>query len=385
MGRRSAILLCASVASLIVLGLVMLSSTSVWAEEMRGAEDPYLLVKRQLMWLVLGVLGAWFLAMVDYRKVQRYWPWLLGGVCLLLVLCYVPGVREVRHGEGRWINLPGLPVMQPSELAKPIVVFVLASWFASYQAEAKSFLRGYVVPCLILGIPCLLILFERDLGTTMVLGAVGASVLFIAGTRLWYLVFTGLVAVGGGWFFVETDPIRKERITAFMNMDDPEVQMGSGWQLARSLNAFENGGVWGTGLGNGAEKHGSLPFAHTDFIFAALGEELGLVASLGTVTAFVLIAISGMAIAVHAQEFFGKLIAAGVTMVIVVPAALNMGVVTGSLPVTGLPLPFLSYGGSNLVFTLASVGLLLGVYRRAVFVEAAAMPRTKERKFALKL
>lgn len=385
MGRKSAIILCAAVAALLVLGLVMLSSTSVWSEEMRGSDDAYALVKRQLCWLAIGSVAAWVLSVVDYRRYQSLWGYLLLGAIVLLALCYVPGIRVVSNGEGRWINLPGLPVLQPSELAKPIVVLSLASWFARYQAEVKGFWRGFVIPGILLGVPCILILFEKDLGTTMVLGAVGASLMFVAGTRWWLLLFTGVVVAYGGWKFVESDPIRLKRITAFQNMDDEEVIRNEGWQLSRALRAFENGGVWGTGIGNGAEKHGSLPYAHTDFIFAALGEELGLIFSLLTVSAFVLIVIAGLAIAVYARDYFGKLLAVGMTLIIVVPAALNMGVVTGSLPVTGLPLPFLSYGGSNLVFTLACVGLLIGIYRKVVFVEPAALPKTKEAKFALKL
>lgn len=385
MGRNSAIILLSSVAALVVLGLIMLSSTSVWSEEMRGADDPYKLVKKQLLWLCLGSLGAWLLSLLDYAKLQDLWPWLLGGACLLLCCCYVDFLKVVRNGEARWIQFPGLPVIQPSEIAKPIVILALASWFARYQAEAKTFVRGYLVPGVMLGVPALLILFEKDLGTTLVIGMVGMAVLFVAGTRIWLLLATGGAAVMGLWTFIQQDPIRLRRITAFMNMDDPEIRLGDGWHTFRALEAFSNGGVFGTGLGYGAEKHGALPYAHTDFIFAALGEELGLVCTLLTVTAFVLIAIAGLAISLFAREFFGKVLAAGITMIVVVPGILNMGVVTGSLPVTGLPLPFLSYGGSSLVFTMCSIGLLMSIHRRAVFVDATAMPRTKERKFALKL
>ncbi len=385
MGRNSAIILLSSVAALVVLGLIMLSSTSVWSEEMRGAADPYILVKKQMLWLLLGSLGAWALSLFDYGKLQEAWPYLLGGACLLLTFCYVPALNEVRNGEARWIRFPGFPVIQPSEIAKPIVILSLAAWFARYQAEAKTFYRGFLIPGVILGVPALLILFEKDLGTTLVLGVVGMAVLFVAGTRIWLLLLTGGTAVMGLWTFIQQDPIRLRRITAFMNMDDPEVRMGDGWHTFRALEAFSNGGVFGTGLGYGAEKHGALPFAHTDFIFAALGEELGLVSTLVTVSAFVLIAIAGLAISLYAREFFGKILAAGVTMVIVVPGVLNMGVVTGSLPVTGLPLPFLSYGGSSLVFTMCSVGLLMSIHRRAVFEDVAEMSHTKERKFALKL
>ncbi len=385
MVRNSAIILVSAVAVLVVLGLVMLSSTSVWSTEMRGAVDPYALVKKQLLWLCLGSLGAWLLSFLDYVKLQAIWPYLLGGACVLLCFCYVPGVAVEVHGESRWVRFPGFPVLQPSELAKPIVIVSLAAWFARYQAEARSFVKGFLIPGMVLGVPALLILFERDLGTTLVLGVVGMAVLFVAGTRIWLLLITAGGAVSGLWMFIQQDPVRLRRITAFMNMDDPKVREGDGWHTFRALEAFTNGGTYGTGLGYGAEKHGTLPFAHTDFIFAALGEELGLVCTLLTVLAFVLIAIAGLAISLFAREFFGKVLAAGITMIVVVPGILNMGVVTGSLPVTGLPLPFLSYGGSSLVFTMCSIGLLMSVYRRAVFVDATAMPQIKERKFALKL
>lgn len=385
MGRQSAILLLSAVAALIVLGLVMLCSTSPWAEEVVSSSDRYILVKKQLLWLCLGSGGAWLLSLYDYSNFQRHWPYILGGTVVLLSLCYLPAVNEVRNGEARWIQFPGMPILQPSEIAKPIVVLSLAAWFAHYQAEARCLIRGFLIPGLLLGIPCLLILFEKDLGTTLVLGAVGMCILFVAGTRIWLLLLTAGAACGSLWMFVSRDPVRLARITAFHNMEDPEVRLGNGWQQYRAIIAFDNGGIWGTGLGYGAEKHGALPFAHTDFIFAALGEELGLIFSLVTVTAFVLITIAGLGIALHARDFFGKVLASGLTMIVVVPGLLNMGVVTGSLPVTGLPLPFLSYGGSSLVFTLASIGLLLGIHRRAVFVDRSAMPRTKEQKFALKL
>ena len=385
MGRQSAILLLSAVAALIVLGLVMLSSTTVWSAEMVGSADPYALVKKQVLWLCVGSCVAWALAILDYSKLQEWWPVLLGGAIVLLIFCYVPGVKQTVNGEDRWIKCPGLPQLQPSELAKPIVVLALAAWFSRYQAEARTFVRGFVIPGLLLGVPCVLILFEKDLGTTMVLGVVGMSILFVAGTRIWLLLGTAGSAVGLLWMFVSRDPIRLARITAFRNMDDLAVQQGTGYQQHRAIVAFENGGVWGTGLGYGAEKHGALPYAHTDFIFAALGEELGLIFSLITVSAFVLMTIAGLGIALYARDFFGKVLASGLTMIVVVPGLLNMGVVTGSLPVTGLPLPFLSYGGSSLVFTLASIGMLMGVHRKAVFVDSTVMPRTKEQKFALKL
>ena len=218
MGRNSAIILLSAVAALVVLGLIMLSSTSVWSAEMRGASDPYALVKKQLLWLCIGSLGAWALSLIDYSKIQAIWPYLFGGACVLLCFCYVPGIRFEANGEYRWIRFPGLPSLQPSELTKPIVILSLAAWFSRYQAEARTLVKGYLIPGVMLGVPALLILFERDLGTTLVLGSVGMAVLFVAGTRIWLLLLTGGGAVFGLWMFIQQDPIRLRRITAFRNI-----------------------------------------------------------------------------------------------------------------------------------------------------------------------
>ncbi len=385
MARNSAILLLSAIAGLLVVGLVILSSTSVWSNEMREVEDQYQLFKRQLVWCGLGIFCAYVVSHFDYAQFGNIWPYMLGAVCLLLICCYIPGIREVNNGEGRWIKLGPLPTIQPSEFGKPIIVICLAAWFARYQAEVKNFYWGFLYPGLLLGVPSLLILFEKDLGTTMVVGCVGMAMLFVAGTRIWLLAGTVLMAVGGICLFVKGDPERLARLTAFLHMDDPAVRAADGWQQYRALLAFDGGGVLGTGLGNGAEKHGSLPFAHTDFIFAALGEELGLLFTLITVLLFVLVAIAGCGIAISARDFFGRLLAIGATLIIVVPSALNMGVVTGLLPVTGLPLPFFSYGGSCMLATLFSVGLLLSVQRRALAPLENDAPIRREHKFVVKL
>ena len=170
---------------------------------------------------------------------------------------------------------------------------------------------------------------------------------------------------------------------AFLDLEGTKLEHGA--QQYYSLQGMASGGLTGVGLGDGVEKHGSLPFAHTDFIFSTVGEELGLVFTLLTVLAYVLITIAGLSISLHAADHFGRLLGVGLTAVIIVPALMNIGVVTAALPNTGLPLPFVSYGGSNLVFTLAAVGLLVSLHRRARFAERAAMPVIKERKLALKI
>ena len=381
MGRSAAILLCVSVAAMVALGLVMLASTSLWATDGTGVE--YALVKRQAIWAVVGVLGAVTLAWLDYRLLRKFWIPIFLGACLLLVLCYVPGVQVWRGGAARWISLPILGQFQPSEAAKIAIVVALAAWFAQYQAEAGSFWRGFVIPGALLAIPTGLIFFEKDMGTAVAIGAAGFGLLYVAGTRWWGLLISGSLGFVVLAYMVMSDEVRWNRIMAFQDLEGTKLEAGA--QQYYSLLGLSSGGMNGVGLGDGLMKHGSLPFAHTDFIFSTVGEELGLVFTLAMVLCYVMITITGLSISLHAQDHFGRILVVGRTAVIIVPALMNIGVVTAMLPNTGLPLPFVSYGGSNLVFTLAAIGLLVSLHRRARFAERAAMPVIKERKLALKI
>ena len=378
--RYNGWLITLSVFFLCTLGLVMLTSTSIWSE---GDGKSYYHLGSQAKWLVIGVLGAIAAAVFDYRKLQTHAHWILFGACFLLVLCYVPGIGVEANGERRWIRLPGLGQFQPSECAKIALMLSLAAFLTKNQAEILRFDRGFVRPCMILGLPVALIFFEKDMGTATALGAAGAFVLFVAGTRLRYLTVAAVGAAGALVYMVLQNQNRMERIMAFQNLE--ATRLDKGLQQWRALLAFANGGTDGLGLGNGVEKHGYLPFAHTDFIFAMVGEEMGLKWTLGVVAAFIAIAFTGTMIAIHTKCLFGKLLAVGLVASIVMPALVNIGVVTALLPNTGLPLPFLSYGGSNLVFTLAAVGLLISIHRHNEPEEISELPVINQRKVAVRL
>jgi cell division protein FtsW len=221
------------------------------------------------------------------------------------------------------------------------------------------------------------------MGTAVGLGAAGLMVLFIAGTRIWYLAPTIAAGAVGFVLMVQNSPNRMERWKAFL---EPEkYREGAGWQQAMALEAFGNGGPSGVGLGNGIVKQMNFPEHHTDFIFPVIGEELGLIVTLGIVFCFVVIFLVGVGISLHASDLFGRILGLGVTGIIVVPAMMNIGVTTSMIPNTGLPLPFVSYGGSNLVFTLAMVGVLLSILRRSVIVDGREIPAVKEKKVELRL
>jgi cell division protein FtsW len=381
MGRKNAIYLCLAVTALVTLGLVMLTSTSVWDDEVDG----YILVKKQSIWIGLGLISAIAVSACDYRKLRRWWVIFFAISCLLLVLCYIPGIAHEVKGESRWIRLPGLPQFQPSELAKIFVIMAIAAWYTHFQTETRTFFKGLVLPGLLLGIPVLLIFFEKDMGTAMALGAAGAVIMFCAGTRFVYLGAAGAIAIAGATIVIRANQERMGRIHALFDLESDKYRLGDGYQQLHGLYAFANGGVNGTGLGNGVEKHGYLPEAHTDFIFPAIGEELGLWFTLGSVFCFVVIVVLGISIAMNAKEVFGRLMAVGLTSIIVIPAMMNIGVTTAVLPNTGLPLPFISYGGTNLIFTLISVGLLISIHRHTIFTDRKEMPLINEKKQCLRI
>lgn len=380
MAKAASIFLCLAVATLISIGLVMLTSASAkWDVN----DEQYYYLSRQARWLVIGLVGMVIVALVDYRLLQKLViP--LGIISVLaLIGCFVPGIGDAAKGESRWISLPLLGRFQPSEPAKLVVMIALAAWFSRHQSETRTFWKGFVAPCFILGIPLLLILVETDMGTAVGMGAAGLLVLFVSGTRLLYLVPSVVTAVAGLSYMVSQDPIRMKRIMAFL---DPEkYRDGVGWQQSMALEAFGNGGPSGVGLGNGIVKQMNFPEHHTDFIFPVIGEELGLAFTLGIVFCFVVIFLVGVGISLHANDLFGRILGLGASSIIVIPAMMNIGVTTSSIPNTGLPLPFVSYGGSNLVFTLAMVGVLLSILRNAIILDSKEIPKVKEKRVELRL
>ncbi|MEJ6717631.1 MAG: putative peptidoglycan glycosyltransferase FtsW [Akkermansiaceae bacterium] len=380
MGKGASIFICLAVASLITLGLVMLASASA---KWDSSADQYSHLVKQAIWLGIGILVMTFMALLDYRILEKL-AWLLFTVvCAALILCYIPGIGDDAGGDTRWIVIPVIGRFQPSEPAKLVIMIALASWFAKYQAETKSLLRGFVIPSLILGAPLLLILFEWDMGTSAGLGAAGLIVLFVAGTRMRYLGSSVVVALAMAYQMVRTNPNRWERIVAFLDLDAHKE--GRGWQQWLGVRAFGNGGVEGMGLGNGVVKQMNLPEHHTDFIFPVIGEELGVFVTLGIIFCFVVIFLIGLGISLHASDRFGSVLGIGITSALVIPAMMNIGVTTASLPNTGLPLPFVSYGGSSLVFSLAMVGVLLSILRRSHVIDASEMPAVKRKVLEVRL
>ena len=384
MSRIASHVLIGSVLLLIGLGIVMLISTGMWSADQGG--DAFFSLRRQLVWLGLSVVACTVVARMPMEWLQRLAPWIYVFGCVLLALCFAPGIGVEINGSRRWIGLKGLGLpgvqVQPSEFAKLAAVIGLAAWYVRAGVRSRSFLHGYLIPMMLVAVPVGLIGCEVDLGAAALVGLASFSLMFVAGANLPALGVTVLSGLGAIYAAVKYIPNRAKRFTEFLDvLRDPMAHLGdTGMQQVRAMMAFANGSTSGVGLGAGKQKVLGLPYAHTDFIFPMVGEELGLVATLSVVVCYALILIFGMFIALHAATRFGRLVGVGSVVLIALQATLNIAVTTVCLPNKGLPLPFVSYGGSNLLFCLICLGLLLNLHRTALYPEAArpqGMPRRR--------
>lgn len=361
MQRHSIYLLLLSVVGLIALGVVMLFSTSAFAQDSHG--DIYYFVKRQVLWLVIGLVVCVVASLTDYHWWRRSWPIWFGVAVLLLILCFVPHLGMRINGSSRWLNLR-VAVFQPSEIGKLAAVFFLAWWFSREEIKGRSFLQTMVIPLAVLALPMALIAGEVDLGTTALIGATALAMMFIGGTRALYLLpmlgagFAGLIGL------IYLIPERAARMMTFLHPESDKL--GKGLQQWQALIAFGSGGIEGLGLGEGRQKMLYLPYAHTDFIFPMIGEELGLRATWAVIFCYLLILLSGGLIAANARDRFGKLLALGLLFLVSLQAIVNIGMTISLLPNKGMPLPFISYGGSNLAVCLFMIGILVNVHRQGM-------------------
>jgi cell division protein FtsW len=350
--------LACCVAALLALGLVMLYSSS-----MNQVGAHYLML--QLIWCVLGLVLCVTATALDYQLLKKAaWPlFIFALVLLVLVLLPLPhGLTKKINGAHRWFILPGMR-LQPSEFAKLALVIMLAWYGDRYQRQMQNWRRGVAFSGMLIALVAGLIFVEPDRGTTVLLAAVSGSLLLVAGVRWKHILIPASVGAAGLAVSILYDPMRMKRIFSWWDLE--QHKEGAGYQAYQAMIALGSGGWTGLGLGNGRQKLGFVPEHHTDFIFSIIGEELGLIATLLVVAAFVVVAVCGIYIALNSRDTFGCLLALGVTLLISLQAAINIGVVTSALPNKGLPLPFISYGGSNLLAMLTCVGLLFSVARHA--------------------
>jgi cell division protein FtsW len=343
----SVIVVC--VAALVSLGLVVLFSAS---SPIKGG--PYAYLYKQFIFLALAIGAGWLVAIADLEQLRKF-AWPAATVALVaLVLVLIPHIGIAVKGSRRWLGLGGVR-LQVSEFAKLALVFSLAHYLALNQSRLHDFWRGFALPLGWIGLFAVLALVEPDFGAAMLLGVIGVILLFLAGARLKFLLPSVGAALLAFAVLVLHNPVRLQRVLSFL---DPEAnRQGTGYQPWQALLAFAAGGVDGVGLGNGRQQNAFLPEAHTDYIFAIMGEEMGLIFTLLTVGLFVTIFIAGLLHVRRAPNLFQFLLVTGCVLLITLQAIINLGVVTSLLPSKGMSLPFISAGGSNLLL----MGLLVGI------------------------
>jgi cell division protein FtsW len=353
--------LLGAVLALLSLGLLMVYDASYFLVQERYG-DGYLLLRRQLTFTLIATGVAAFAMRIDLRSFRHLVYPALGGMVFLLVLVLVPGIGIERGGAHRWLSA-GFFAFEPSELLKPVLVLALAHSICRKGPRMRSFADGVVPHLVVAAIPMALLLGQPDFGSAATVLLLTMVLLFIGGARPWHLALPGVAVLPAAAWLVWSSPYRWRRLIGFLEpWKDP---LGAGFQLCQSLLAFGNGGVTGVGLGDSNQKLFYLPEGHTDFIFALVGEELGFAGALVVIACYGLITVRGCRIAIRLGDDFSRLVAFGITFILVGQAALNIGVVLGLLPTKGLPLPLMSYGGSSLVTTGLCVGILLRLSREA--------------------
>jgi cell division protein FtsW len=357
-----AVLLTVTVGALLLLGLIMiLSASSVSSFATYGSS--FMFFKRQLIWAAIGVVCFVAFSRLDYRRLRGAGYLLALVVMALLVAVLIPGLGTAAGGSSRWLALGPLS-FQPSEVAKLALILFAADVFSRKDEKKLHELSHTMLPLVpVLGGLALLVIMQPDMGTTLVLGSIGLGILFVAGSPLRYLfpiAGTGLLLAVGAAF---SEDYRRARVLAFLDpWADP---LNTGYQTIQSLMAMGSGGWFGLGLGASRQKWSYIPNAHTDFIYAILGEEMGLLGTLTVLGMFAFLAYLGIRVARSAPDRFATLVATGVTVWIAFQALVNIGAVTAALPVTGVPLPLVSFGGSSLVVSLVAMGILTNIARQS--------------------
>ncbi len=379
--RVAATIMAITVAAMISIGLIMLysakseapdtASKSVQVTHSQGEQTPaqpkpkpapevVKLLRVQLLAAALGAVACGVLSFIDYRLLKKYALPIYAFSLILLAITLIPGIGVMKNGARRWLDFKFL-LFQPSEVGK-IALIVMVAWYGDrYQRLMNQFVKGLIFPGLIAALTLALVFLEPDWGTTVLLAAVTGTLLVAAGGPFWTMFSIGIAGLAGLAVMIMNDDVRRRRVLGWLNPE--EHKQGVGYQTHQAILALGSGGESGVGLGNGTQKLGFVPEHHTDFILSVIGEELGLQMTLAIILLYIVFALCGVRIAFQAKDRFGYLLATGITFLISFQAMINIGVVTGALPNKGLPLPFISYGGSSLLMLLISIGLLFSVAR----------------------
>jgi len=346
---------------LAVFGLVMIASAGI-ARSMSVYNEPYYYLSHQFLYGFLPGIAAWFILQgIDYRKWEKWALPFFVATIILLIIVFIPGIGTTVKGAQRWINLGGLS-FQPTELTKLSLIVYLAAWLASSRQKVHSSINGFLGFLFILGLLGVLVMKQPDMGTMGIIAVIACVMYFVSGARFVYLV----TLLGGGaaafWMLVKIEPYRMQRLMSFLNpTSDPQ---GMSYQINQALIALGSGGIYGVGLGHGRQKFNYLPEPVGDSIFAILGEELGMIGCVFLISLFIVLAWRGYLIAKKAPDMFGRLLATGITSWFVFQAFINISAISALIPLTGIPLPFVSYGGTALIFSMGAMGILLNISKQ---------------------
>lgn len=348
------------VLGLVIFGCIMVYSASCYSAEYRYKNQFFFLYK-QLFGVALGIFALVFFSFFDYHLLKKFRYWILGVSVILLILVFVPGFGVQSYGANRWVNLLGISI-QPSEIAKFALVLFLANYLSEKHDKIKTF-KGLLPPLCVAGVLCVLVIIEPSMSVTMCLGMVTLLMLIIGGMSKKHTLLFSSMAAAGVPLLILAEPYRLKRLFAFLNpWASPQ---GEGFQLIQSLYSLGNGGFFGVGLFNSRQKYLFLPFAESDFIFSIIGEELGFCGCCLLMAAYFSLVWLLFKIGLNAKDRFGCLLACGIGIVIAVQTLLNIAVVTGSIPPTGLPLPFISSGGTSVAVFMGAIGVALNVCRQS--------------------
>lgn len=348
------------VLGLVIFGCIMVYSASCYSAEYRYKNQFFFLYK-QLFGVALGIFALVFFYFFDYHLLKKFRYWILGVSVILLTLVFVPGFGVQSYGANRWVNLLGISI-QPSEIAKFALVLFLAYYLSEKHDKIKTF-KGLLPPLCVAGVLCVLVIIEPSMSVTMCLGMVTLLMLIIGGMSKKHTLLFSSMAAAGVPLLILAEPYRLKRLFAFLNpWASPQ---GEGFQLIQSLYSLGNGGFFGVGLFNSRQKYLFLPFAESDFIFSIIGEELGFCGCCLLMVAYFSLVWLLFKIGLNAKDRFGCLLACGIGIVIAVQTLLNIAVVTGSIPPTGLPLPFISSGGTSVAVFMGAIGIALNVCRQS--------------------
>lgn len=362
-------LLMITIAALLIVGLMMIYSAT-FALGYQLYNEPTYYFTRQLLWTGVGLLVMIAFARIEYHTWRRFSIPLMTFTVLILGVVLIIG--EVRFGGQRWLFNGSI---QPSEFSKLAIIIYIADWLSSKGEQIRRVSYGLIPFAILLGFITGLIVLQQSLSTAILIAATGLTMFFIAGGNLWQIIVSGILGGGTIIFLTTQSAYRLARVAAFLDPLNADP-LDQGYQIRQILIALGSGGITGLGLGASRQKFGYIPASHTDGIFAILGEELGLIGSLVVIGLFAFLAYRGFRVAMAAPDSFGTILASGITCSLIFQALVNIGVVTASIPFTGVTLPFISFGGSSLVITMASAGLLLAISRRTLPED----PREKEER-----